>query len=174
MGHILHQRPQMNNKCSRTTSYCHNFPQAHTTKTKLGKKRKKKKKTILSGSTKSNPSKWYSNYWTWPRNNPHRSAGLNEHILYAFIPPKGVQTPQDVCKNNPRGRGRKYCNFSLDLKAATRRQNSKPLAKNYQTLIINPPTSLDCPSPTWATWPTPSCPLLGKLCGPLLIPPIGA
>lgn len=34
----------MNNKCSRTTSYCHNFPQAHTTKTKLGKKRKKKKK----------------------------------------------------------------------------------------------------------------------------------
>ena len=25
--------------------------------------------------------------------------------------------------------------------------------------------------PTPATWPTPSCPLLGKVCGPLLTPP---
>ena len=39
VDHILNQSPQMSNKCSRTISYCRNFPQGHMTKTKFGGKK---------------------------------------------------------------------------------------------------------------------------------------
>lgn len=40
---------------------------------------------------------------------------MNEHILYAFAPQKGVQKPQDICISNPRGKERKPYNFQPPL-----------------------------------------------------------
>ena len=42
--------------------------------------------------------------------------------------------------------------------------------KNDQTLIMAPPVSLQCPSPTFSNLACPFLPLLGKVCGPLLTP----
>ena len=43
--------------------------------------------------------------------------------------------------------------------------------KNDQSLITIPPVPLYCPLPTLRNLATPSCALLGKVCGPLLTPP---
>ena len=73
---------------------------------------------------------------------------------------------------NPQPQG--ACGTSRPLQG-DKTQKASGQEENYQTLLI-PPVSLcyNVPKdpPTPATWPAPSCPLIGKICSSLLTPPL--
>ena len=55
--------------------------------------------------------------------------------------------------------------FLLDFKSSSRRWNSEPVAKRRITRPLSPTCLIAMlPPPPEATWPTPPCPLLGKVC----------